>query len=66
MKKSDTQDLKIKPTTELQKMLEEAREKLRLLRFDFAAGKIKNVSEIYATRKLIARILTIFNSAAKT
>jgi len=65
MKKNDIKDLKMKLPAELQRMLGDTREKLRSLRFDLAAGKIKNVSEIHAVRKLIARILTILNSAEK-
>lgn len=51
-----------KPEEELQKLLEEKREKLRQLRFSLAGGKIKNISEIRKTRKEIARILTLLNS----
>lgn len=45
---------------ELKKLLEENREKLRQLRFDLAAGKVKNVREIHRIKKDIARILTLF------
>ncbi len=44
------------------KQLEEKREKLRELRFDLSAGKIKNVREIRKIRKEIARILTKLNN----
>jgi large subunit ribosomal protein L29 len=44
---------------ELQRVLQEKREKLRQLRFDLAAGKVKNVREIRETRKDIARLLTL-------
>ena len=47
------------PQRELQRILREKREKLRELRFNLAAGKVKNVSEIRETKKDIARILTI-------
>lgn len=44
---------------ELQRILQEKREKLREFRFNLAAGKVKNVREIRETKKDIARILTI-------
>lgn len=52
-------ELRQKSKTELQKILAENREKLRQLRFDLAAGKIKNVREIRKTKKAIAQILTL-------
>lgn len=53
------QKLRKKSKTDLEKLLQEGREHLRVLRFDLASGKIKNVREIGATKKDIARILTI-------
>ncbi|MBZ9572823.1 50S ribosomal protein L29 [Patescibacteria group bacterium] len=47
------------PQGELQRILQEKREKLREFRFNLAAGKIKNVREIRETKKDIARILTL-------
>ena len=47
------------PKGELQRTLREKREKLRQLRFDLAAGKVKNVREIRETKKDIARLLTL-------
>lgn len=44
---------------ELSRFLAEKQEKLRQLRFDLAAGKVKNVREIRETKKEIARILTL-------
>ena len=64
MRTSDIQELKNKPAGELMRLLSEAREKLRGLRFELAQGKVKNISEIGQTRKTIARINT-FLSAAK-
>ncbi|MCR4328303.1 MAG: 50S ribosomal protein L29 [Patescibacteria group bacterium] len=58
MKRRDIEQLKTKPVAELEKLVREAREKLRKLRFDLAAGKVKNVSEIRIVRKGIARMLT--------
>ena len=54
-----TRDLQQKSKSELQKTLSDNREKLRQLRFDLSAGKIKNVREIRKIKKDIARILTI-------
>ena len=52
-------ELRQKSEKELKELLEEDREKLRQLRFDLASGKVKNVREIRAKRRDIARILTI-------
>jgi large subunit ribosomal protein L29 len=56
-----TTELRQKSKAELQKLLQDNRERLRQLRFDLAAGKVKNVREIRRTKKEIARILTIIN-----
>ena len=58
MKPREIRELKNKPLAEPQKLLRESRERLRLLRFDLAAGKVKNVGELRALRKDIARIMT--------
>jgi len=42
-------------------MLAEIREKLRVFRFDLAAGKVKDVRAIRQSKKDIAKILTILN-----
>ena len=60
----ETEELKQKSKAELQKMLQEQRERLRNLRFDLASGKVKNVREIRVLRKEIARILTILKQHA--
>lgn len=52
-------ELRQKSKTELQKLLQDYREKLRALRFDLASGKVRNVREIRKIKKDIARILTI-------
>lgn len=62
MKKKEIQELKNKSEIELQKLLKEAREKLQALKFNLAAGKIKNVKEIKFLKKYIARILTFLNA----
>jgi large subunit ribosomal protein L29 len=61
MRRKEIQELRTKPRAELQKMLKEARERLRALRFDLEAGKVKNVAELRKLRKDIARILTFLN-----
>ena len=48
-----------KSQTELKKILQDIREKLRQLRFDLSSGKVKNVREIRKIKKDIARILTL-------
>jgi large subunit ribosomal protein L29 len=50
--------LKKKTSPELQDLLIEKRKKLEDLRFDLAAGKLKNIKGIREIKKDIARILT--------
>ena len=57
----DLAELRQKSKTELQKILQSSQERLRQLRFDLAAGKIKNVREIRKIKKEIAQILTLLN-----
>ncbi len=52
-------EIRQKTKEELQKLLTEQRERLRVLRFDIKLKKYKNVREIRKTKKNIARILTI-------
>jgi ribosomal protein L29 len=63
MKKREIQELKTRPTADLSRMIRESNEKLRQLRFDLAAGKVKNVSEIHKTKKGVARMQTFLNQA---
>ena len=58
MKKKEIQELKNKPIGELERLVIDSSEKLRALRFDLAAGKVKNVKELHHTRKTIARAKT--------
>ena len=58
MKQKQIQELKNKPTAELAKDLLSLRERLGRLKFDLAAGKVKNIREIKEIKKQIARILT--------
>lgn len=59
MKKKDKiKDFKKMNKKELIRVLNDYREKLRQLRFDHVAGKVKNVREIIEIKKDIARVLT--------
>lgn len=58
MKKRELQELKDKPIAELLRLTIEGKEKLRSLRFDLAAGKVKNVNELRILRKNLARMQT--------
>jgi len=58
-------ELRQKSKPESKKLLEDSREKLRQLRFDLAAGKVKNVREIRKIKKDIAQILTILKEKPK-
>lgn len=64
MKLREIKELKNKSAEELQKLLRESREELRVFRFDLAAGKVKNVSAIREVRKRIARILTFLGAGS--
>ena len=44
---------------ELKNLLEGNQEKLRQLRFDLAAGKVKDVKEVSRIKKEVAQILTL-------
>lgn len=48
-----------KPKKELVKLLIENRERLRVLNFDLASGKVKNIRAIRELKKDIARVLTV-------
>jgi len=52
-------ELRRKSKDELKKILTDDREKLRQLRFDLSAGKVKNVREIRHIKKEIAQVLTL-------
>ncbi len=57
----EIKELKQLSKEELKKKMEDAREKLRQMRFDLQAGKVKDVREIRQVKKDIARILTLSN-----
>lgn len=58
MKKKEIQELRNKPVGELEGVVIDSGERLRALRFDLAAGKVKNVNELHQTRRKIARAKT--------
>jgi ribosomal protein L29 len=61
MKKKEVQELKNKSLGELERIVIDSGDKLRQLRFDLAAGKVKNVNELHQTRKKIARVKTFIH-----
>jgi len=58
-----TDEFRQKTKEELKKSLKDGQERLRQLRFDLSAGKVKNVREIRKIKKDIARILTLFKQS---
>jgi large subunit ribosomal protein L29 len=58
MKRKDIQELKLRSEAELLRLVHDAGERLRALRFDLAAGKVKDISEIREVKKSIARMKT--------
>lgn len=56
-------EIKQKSKDELKKLLSDNREKLRQLRFDLSAGKVKNVREIRRMKKEIAQALTLIKQS---
>lgn len=58
MKKKDIQELKNRTPEELAHMVREEQVKLRGLRFDLAAGKVKDITAIHESKKKIARMKT--------
>ncbi len=63
MKRQAINELKLKSAAELAGLLKEAREKLSVMRFDLAAGKVKDIAAIRDIRKRIARIMTFIKEA---
>ncbi|MFH0853619.1 MAG: 50S ribosomal protein L29 [bacterium] len=55
-------ELKIKPVTELKKLLAENQARLRELRFKISQGQHKDVREIRSTRRTIAQLHTFLNN----
>jgi len=56
-------DLTNHTAAELQNMLADARAKLSQMRFDLADKKLKKTSDVAATRRLIARLMTAARNA---
>ena len=56
-----TEELKHKTKEELERLLEDSKEKLRILRFDIQLKQSKNVREIRKAKKLVAKIFTFIN-----
>lgn len=56
-------ELKPKSKKELVHLLLEEREKLRQMKFDLAARKLKDIMQICKTRRNVARILTLMKQA---
>ncbi|MDP3948375.1 MAG: 50S ribosomal protein L29 [bacterium] len=64
MKKKEITEFKNKPLAELEKFVRDSKEKLRTLKFDLAAGKVKNVKDLRMLKKDIARALTFIKDKA--
>jgi len=58
-------ELQKKTEKELQAILADQREKLRLARFKDANKQLKNIREIRVIRTVIANVLTLLNSNRK-
>lgn len=54
-------ELKNKKESDLHRILNESREKLRDLRFKDASKQLKNIREIRIIKKTIAKVLTLLN-----
>ncbi len=65
MAKKNPKDFTNKPLIELQKELNEGRQKLIDLKFNLAAGKVKNIKEVKKVKKTIAQLLTAANAQKK-
>ncbi len=64
MKRKEITEFKNKPLAELEKFVRDSKEKLRVLKFDLAAGKVKNVRDLRMMKKDIARALTFIKDKA--
>jgi len=58
-----TEELRKKDPKELAKSVTDLQKKLSESRFRFSSNQLKNVKEIHATKKEIARILTIIKES---
>ncbi len=60
-----TKELRAKTESALHQLLQDNREQLRKLRFDLAAGKVKNIQHFRTVKKDIAKMLTLLNKSKK-
>jgi ribosomal protein L29 len=65
MKKNDIEKLKEMAPQEMERVIIAAKEELRGLKFDLAAGKVKDIRAISEARKKVARLMTFINEKAK-
>ncbi len=56
------QELQQRTESELARLLSDSRKRMRELRFNLSAGKVKNIREIRQLKKDIARALTTLRS----
>lgn len=63
MKKKEINELKHRSPEDLARLTKESGEKLRALKFDLAAGKVKDINPIRAVRKDIARMKTFIRQS---
>ena len=61
MKKTEIAKLRTMNVTDLSKAVTEDREKLRAMKFELSAGKVKNASMARELKKKIARMMTFAN-----
>lgn len=61
MKKNELKTARGKATTELEKELGELLARKNDLKFDLAAGKVKNIREIHKVKKDIAQRMTLLH-----
>ena len=61
MKKREYEKVRALPREELMKRLATEQERLRTLRFDLSLGKVSNVRDLIAAKRMIARLMTILN-----
>ncbi len=66
MKTKEYKEYKNKTAAEIDKDLRIYHERLAKLKFDLAAGKVKNIREIRHLKKTIAQILTTLNIKKNT
>lgn len=60
--KEELKELKLKSVSDLQKLLNSNREKLRELRFKVSQNQLKNIREVRVIRKKIAQVITLINA----